>query len=446
MRITFSKLVLLAGDFVALYAALVLALLIRYGMDFYEPLVERHFVPFSIVFVIWLVVFYISGLYDLRRMGNNLEFLKTLGLALFVNAVLAMLFFYFIPAFGITPKTNLLVFLVVFTLIEIAWRRLFNHATASSSQKTKAALLGSGKAAEEIAEAVQTNPQFGYEIKARFDGDGSAAFPRTLAEWKTLIAKDRIDLVVIPRHFRKEARASKLFSELLASGVEIRDVPAFYETIFRKIPAASIDDEWILDALAGREKFYDGLKRGIEFIMAALIGAALLPLELLIALAVRGTSAGPAIYRQTRIGKNQKPFTLYKFRTMREDAEKHGPRWAETNDRRVTAIGRGLRYTHLDELPQLMNIAKGELSFVGPRPERPEFAGMLAEQIPYYDIRHLVKPGVTGWAQIEYRYGASVEDAAEKLNYDLYYIKNRSLILDAAILLKTVKLFFVNQK
>lgn len=437
---------LIAGDIALLYLGLLLTLVIRYGADFYRLLVEQHIAPFSVVFLIWLAVFYIAGLYDSRRLRNNFEFLKTLWLVFSVNALLALFFFYFVPAFGITPKTNLIIFLFVSAAFETAWRRIFNRVTASSARKRRVAFIGSGAAVDEIAAALGASPQLGYEIAVFIGGPGKTAFPRTLAEWRKLIKNERLDLIIIPRHFKKEGNMSQIFCELLGSGIEVHDVPAFYETIFRKIPVAEIDNEWVLDAVANREKFYDDFKRGAEVVLAFLLGIALLPLELLIALAVKATSAGPTIYRQTRIGKNQKPFMLYKFRTMRQDAEAHGPRWAEKNDRRVTAVGRVLRYAHLDELPQLLNIAKGDLSFVGPRPERPEFAEMLAEKIPYYDIRHLVKPGFTGWAQIEYRYGASVEEAAEKLKYDLYYLKNRSLLLDVAILLKTFKLFFIKNQ
>jgi exopolysaccharide biosynthesis polyprenyl glycosylphosphotransferase len=443
MRITLPKLLLLIGDLVMLYAALFIALVAHYGTHFYQPLVDAHLKPFSIIFPAWLIIFYIAGLYDFRRLRNNIEFLKTLGWALFVNAILSMLLFYLIPAFGITPKTNLVIFVAIFALLETVWRRSFNAASISSGRKTKVILIGSDEITDEIEEAMQANPQLGYEVTARFNGKPG---PKTLAEWKRMIETLRVDLIVIPRHLKKESNALKIFCELLASGIEVRDTPAFYETVFRKIPITAIDEEWILDSLTNKEEFHDGFKRAIEFILALLLGILLLPLELLIALAVKLTSRGPAIYRQTRIGKNQTPFTLYKFRTMRKDAEAEGAQWAQTNDARVTPVGKFLRYTHLDELPQLFNIAKGELSFVGPRPERPEFAGMLSEKIPYYDIRHLVKPGFTGWAQIEYRYGASVEDAAEKLKYDLYYLKNRSLLFDAAIFLKTLKLFFIKNR
>jgi len=439
-----KKLFIVIGDVVILYAALLLTLLLRYGGNFTEALISRHLVPFSIIFLVWLIIFYIAGLYDLQRLRNNLNFLKTLALALFVNAVLAALFFYFVPAFGITPKTNLFIFLIVFGLLEAIWRRLFNRFSVSTQTKSKILLVGSSNASHEIFSLLKENPQLGYEIKLWLKEQAEIASLKTTAGWWEIIEKNSIDGIVIPRHFKKESDLTKIFYKLLTLGTEVHDLPAFYETVFRKIPLDEVGEEWFLDELFEGEKFYDDLKQGIEFVGALALGIILLPLELLIACLVKLSSAGPTIYKQTRVGQNGREFILYKFRTMHQDAEKGGPRWAEAGDKRTTAIGKILRHSHLDELPQFMNILKGELSFVGPRPERPEFVEILKTKIPHYELRLLVKPGVTGWAQIEYRYGASVEDAAEKLKYDIYYLKNRSLFLDAAIILKTLKSFFIN--
>jgi lipopolysaccharide/colanic/teichoic acid biosynthesis glycosyltransferase len=212
----------------------------------------------------------------------------------------------------------------------------------------------------------------------------------------------------------------------------------------RKLPLADLEETWFLENIESAGQFYDPLKRAGEFLAAIAMIIVLLPLEALIALLVLITSRGPAIYKQVRVGKNGETFTLYKFRTMRQDAEKQGAQWATKKDPRATPIGKVLRASHLDELPQLMNIIRGELSFVGPRPERPEWVGKLKEQIPYYETRLLVKPGVTGWAQINHPADTDLEDVKQKLQYDIYYLKNRSLVLDLAIVVKTFKAFFVN--
>lgn len=433
---------LLIGDVAALYLGLFVTLVIRYGGNFYSSFIDLHLVPFTIIFVVWIVIFYIAGLYDLRHLRNNLDFLKIFGLTLSVSAIFAIFFFYLIPVFGITPKTNLFIFLAVFAVIELYWRQFSNRTLARGEAPNRVLLIGTSKTANTIIRAIGENPQFGYELKAHLSEEDLHAAPNKLHE---LALHNQVNVVVVPRKLKHDERLNKVLYDVLARGVEVRDLVNFYELIMRKVPVTDLEESWFLDNLINQQKFYDPLKRGWEFLAALLLGVILLPLELLIAILIKLSSRGPMIYKQLRVGKNGRHFMLYKFRTMYEYAEKRGPQWADPNDLRATSLGRVLRYTHLDELPQLVNIIKNEISFVGPRPERPEFVEMLKEKIPYYEIRHLVKPGVTGWAQINYKYGASVEDSYEKLQFDIYYLKNRSFVLDVAVILKTLKSFFVNQ-
>ena len=190
--------------------------------------------------------------------------------------------------------------------------------------------------------------------------------------------------------------------------------------------------------LVRRNVWVRGLKRVTDVATSVALILFTLPLLLVVALAIKLTSRGPVFYRQTRVGRYGKPFKIIKFRSMTVDAEANGVQWAGQNDQRITAVGRFIRATRIDEIPQAINIFLGHMSFVGPRPERPEFTSLLADEIPHYDLRHRVKPGLTGWAQVNYPYGASVEDAAEKLRYDLYYMKNHSLLLDWLIIVRTV--------
>lgn len=433
---------LFLGDIAALYAALLLALALRYGSNFYAEFLDAHFAPFTVIFILWLVVFYIAGLYDLRRLRNNLDFLKTLALSLVTNAILATLLFYLIPSFGIAPKTNLIVFLVIFAIVEVYWRRLWNRVTTQGDAPNRILLIGNGPAAKEIETTVAENKQLGYAVVARLSEEDAAA--QGIIE-KT--ARDHgANLIVVPHELKREAGIAPTLYGLFGQGASILDLDALYEIIMRKVPLADLKETWFLENIEGSARFYDQLKKALEFVGAIVIGLVLLPLELLIALLVRATSRGPVIYRQRRVGKNGREFTLYKFRTMRADAEKNGAQWAEKKDDRTTFIGRILRTTHLDELPQLVNIAKGELSFVGPRPERPEFVANLKSQIPFYEVRLLINPGVTGWAQINYRADLTAEDVEQKLQYDIYYLKNRSVVLDIAIILKTLKSIFINPK
>lgn len=429
------------ADVAALYAALFITLIIRYGGQFYDEFEDAHAVPFTIIFVLWVLVFYVAGLYDLRRLRNSLEFLKTLFLCLGVNAALAVLLFYLVPAFGIAPKTNLLIFIVVFAVIEIFWRRFLNRLMAFGEAPNRMLVIGDGAIGAEIKKAVAENPQLGYAIKAEMDEKSAYAAPQ---EIRALALRERINLIVIPHKLKQEPALVAALYELFAGGVIVTDLISFYEVIMRKVPLMEVQQTWFLENIAGEVRFYDSLKRAFEFVAALVIAVVLLPFEVLIALLVAVTSPGPVIYRQVRVGEKGKEFTLYKFRTMRTDAEKNGAQWAQKNDARTTPIGGILRASHLDELPQLWNLIRGDISFVGPRPERPEFVRQLAERIPYYEARLLIKPGVTGWAQINHRADLTDADVMQKLQYDIYYLKNRSVVLDAAIVLRTLKTIFVN--
>lgn len=437
---------LFAGDIVSLYLSLFVTLLVRYQGNFYNRFIDSHFLPFTIVFAIWEIIFYAAGLYDLHRLRNNLDFFKNLGLTLFISSIIAVFFFYLIPVFGITPKTNLLIFVVVFAVIELSWRRYFNNVASSGEAANKILLVNSNETAKAVDNFASQNPQLGYEIKIRLGEKEIYSNPQVIQK---IALDNKINLVVIPRHLKNNPDLANALYGLLNRGIEVRDLTNFYELVERKVPLADLEEAWFLENFINQQKFYDKLKMAAEFLAALIIGIFLLPLLLIITALIKLTSKGPVLIRQQRIGETGGVFILLKFRTMVAlapdgQAETSGAKWSKPGDERVTTFGRFLRYTHLDELPQLINIIKGELSFVGPRPERPEFVKILREKITYYEIRHLVKPGVTGWAQINYRYGASVEDAYEKLQYDIYYIKNRSIVLDLAIILKTIKSFFIN--
>ena len=428
------------ADVIALYVGLFITIFLRYGDDFYAQFLSAHAEPFTLIFIVWIIVFYIGGLYDLRKLRNNIDFLKTLFLCLGVNAALSVLMFYLIPAFGIAPKTNLFIFIVIFAIIEIFWRRLLNRWMTFGEAPNKLLIVGNSSVIEEMKKVIRTSPQLGYEIKAEIDEKTAYTSPELLKE---MTHREHINLIIVPRQLKNESKLVSTLYELFGSGVLVNDTASFYEIIMRKVPLADVEETWFLENIAGNVTFYDPLKRAGEFIGALLLGIVLLPFEILIALLVLVTSRGPIIYKQVRVGQKGRNFTLYKFRTMRVDAEKDGPQWSTKNDARTTIIGSALRKSHLDELPQLWNIITGHLSFVGPRPERPEFVAKLEAKIPYYEARLFIKPGVTGWAQINHHADLTDDDVRQKLQYDIYYLKHRSLILDFAIILKTAKSIFV---
>ncbi|TVP61317.1 MAG: sugar transferase [Nodularia sp. (in: Bacteria)] len=236
--------------------------------------------------------------------------------------------------------------------------------------------------------------------------------------------------------------------QLRLAGVSIYRIPDICETLWYKLPSSLLQRNWLAFGNGfnlGADSISQRIKRLTDIILAWLLLVLLSPLMLLVILAIKLNSRGPVFYTQMRTGWEGKPFRVYKFRSMYQDAEKRGAQWAGEKDPRITTVGRWLRITRIDELPQILNVLRGEMSFIGPRPERPEFDVKLREEIPYYDLRYLVKPGITGWAQVMYPYGASVEDAYEKLAYDLYYIKNYSLGLDLAIFFKTIRVVLLGK-
>jgi sugar transferase (PEP-CTERM system associated) len=433
-----KKTSLLLGDIIVLYLALFLMLVLSYGFD-WERQWNSHLAPFSVIYLLTLAVFYIMGLYDLSVARNNIYFFIILGQALLISAALAVFFFYFIPYFGITPKTHLFINLILVALFFVSWRQLYNYFIKSPGLLNNVLFIGQNEETKELIGYIKRNPQLGYRIK-------KVADPKELKILHNLIdtiVQERIQLIVTSSDPRKDNDLVRNLYQCLPLKISVSDLPNFYERITGKIPVSAIEEIWFLDNLMRKKKiFFEAAKRGADITIATLGGLLTLCLTPLIACLIKIDNPGPVFYRQKRVGQDNRIFEMLKFRTMIQDAEKNGVQWAKKNDRRNTRVGNFLRKTRLDELPQLWNILKNDMSFVGPRPERPEFAfsNELLAQIPFYQIRHTIKPGLTGWAQIKYPYGASLEDILQKLQYDLYYIKNRSFILDLSIILKTIKI------
>jgi lipopolysaccharide/colanic/teichoic acid biosynthesis glycosyltransferase len=253
---------------------------------------------------------------------------------------------------------------------------------------------------------------------------------------------DSRTLIIEPR-LAKDPQVVRDLYRLLPLGIAIFNFSDFYELMFERVPLEELEEAWFIEHVVTRRPLYDRAKRVVDVILSFVILIILMPLAIIIAGIIAITSRGPAIFRQLRVGRNDREFMLYKFRTMNTSngGNDGTPAWTLKNDERITGFGKFLRATHMDEIPQLWNILRGDISFTGPRPERVELAREFAS-FPYYEIRHVVQPGLTGWAQINYKPSASLEEARTKLAYDVYYVKNRSFLLDLAIILKTIKYFF----
>jgi len=435
-----KKIILLLGDILILYLSLWLTLLIRYGANFDFNRWQQHFWPFTIIYFLWLVIFYIAGLYELTLARNNINFYSTLLRGLMINAGLAIAFFYFIPYFGIAPKTNLFLNLAIFTLLFSGWRQVYNHLLKTSTLLNNVLIIGrdgKNKETKQINQIVKNNPQLGYRIINRIRPQDIQT-PFDLLEMATQKNIKTIITAIDPHY---DSKLVQSLYQCLPLKISFSDLPSFYEKILGKVPISSIGEIWFLENLTESQKnFYEAFKRIFDMLAAFVFGLISLVFYPLIILVIKIDSRGAIFYKQRRISQDGQIFKVVKFRSMVEEAEKNGAQWADQQDHRITRVGNFLRKTRLDELPQMWNIFIGQMSFIGPRPERIEFVQQLEKEIPYYQIRHIVKPGLTGWAQVNFHYGASVEDSIEKLQYELYYIKHRSFILDLSILLRTIKI------
>lgn len=428
------------GDLLIFYFSLFISVYLRYKnngeVSDFQNFFGIHLEPFSIILAPWIIIFYLANLYEPRNLKNNPEFFKNFAVALLINGALATAFFYLFPVYGIAPKTNLLLFLIVFGTLSLLWRYVFNFFSSAIGIKENVLIVGSASGkepVEEITNHLETNPQLGYEIK-KIVGENNME----ISEVPDIIKKNKISIVAVSGRLGEKTSLSKILYKHIPMGIRVVNFSEFYELIFKKIPLSELEESWFLENILKPHRIYDAIKRPLEFIAAFFLLVVLSPLFLFIALMVKFSSKGPFIYKHVRVGKNEKDFVFYKFRTMKEG----GTHLMDKYENKITGFGKILRKTHLDELPQLVNIVKGELSFIGPRPDFIDFFRELDKVIPYYNIRTVIKPGITGWAQVNYPVTISMEQTKERLSYDLYYMKNRSFFLDLAIIIKTVKSVF----
>jgi sugar transferase (PEP-CTERM system associated) len=390
--------------------------------------------------------FYYNDLYDLTVVHSRAELLMRVLRAAGTGAIALAILSIVVPAISVGHGifvTSLWLLLIAIPL----WRMAFDGLIRDRRLEQRLLIVGTGPIARFVARQIRSQHDFDYHIvgcvteSSDAETDGlDMPLLGTSADVTLLVLRHQIDRIVVSLSDRRGHLPIQELLRAKLSGVRIEDAATTYERISGKILTDGLAPSWLI--------FSDGfqasrgtrvVKRLIDIVLAAAGLVLTAPLMLLTAIAVWLDSPGPVLYRQVRVGQHDRLFTLCKFRSMRSDAERGKPIWATNNDSRVTRVGRFIRLTRLDELPQLLNVLRGDMSFVGPRPERPYFVQQLAADIPFYAERHAVKPGVTGWAQVKYRYGSSVEDAMEKLRYDLYYIKHLSIGFDLTIVIDTVK-------
>ncbi len=433
------------GEGVLILSAIIFASYLYYGPEGFIAdmgwLVSRSLLV-TIIGQMWI---YFFDLYDFTNDSVFSDVAIRLTQALgFTCIVLACIYFLF-PTVMIEPKILLPGCAILFVSI-IGWRLFYKMVLDKKMFTQSILLIGTGELAEIIARDIETKKDSGFKIVG-YVGDTEPVYnPRKLPlfaygqDLRQVVRDMRAEKIVVVLDDRRGKMPVKELLDCRVAGIPVIKGIDFYEGLTGKIMVEKTSPSWLIFSQGfNQSRLYLTLKRIVD-ISAAVFGLGiLLPILIITAILIKFDSKGPIFYSQKRVGEKNKVFRVIKFRSMRTDAEANGPVWAQKNDNRVTRVGNFIRKTRIDEIPQMWTVLKGDMSFVGPRPERPVFVEQLEKIIPYYSLRHSIKPGITGWAQICFPYGASEEDAVRKLEYDLYYLKNMNLLLDVSIIFRTIK-------
>ncbi len=418
-----------------------------------EFLFEDHgFLRIGIAVAVIMFGLYLNDLYEEFRIPSRIALVQQISLALGIAFVAQATMSYVISGW-IVPRYTMILGSLFVLLLTPSWRMFYSSVIFDALGTERVLLVGTSEILGAIVKHIASKPALGFTVIGYLDDNagGDNPFPGIprLGEVQDLkrVTQDQPDRIVVGLRERRANLSMQDLLDLRFEGVHIEEAASLYEIALGRVCTSEFRPSQLVfskdfsppHSSISLQTFYCTL-------VAAVMLVLLSPLMLVVALAVRLTSKGPVFYRQIRVGRGNKPFTLYKFRSMAADAEaKTGAVWAKKNDPRITPLGRIMRKTRIDELPQLFNVLKGQMAIAGPRPERPEFVTKLSHEIPYYRQRHTVKPGITGWAQINYKYGDTLEDTVMKLEYDLYYIKNISMALDMYIFFHTIKTMLLSR-
>lgn len=434
---------LFAGDIFILLLSLYMALTLRYGVLPSGELLLWHLIPFSILFIVSILISFIAGLYEKHTLILKKRLPVILTKVQIINAFISITFFYFIPYFVITPKITLFIYLVISLIIMVAWRMAVAQ-TFGVRRRYASLLIAQGREAQDLYEEINNNPRYGTVFVKWIDTSSQVISGQ---EIRDIITKNKISLVVADFSHQKVDKIMPILYGLIFSGVQFADTQKLYEEIFNRVPLSFVNDVWFIENVSSLpKKSFDVLKRMTDIIVSAVMGCLSFIFYPFVYIAIKLDDGGPVFIIQERIGRNNKIIRIKKFRTMTIDD--HG-KYEQENvqeikvENKVTMAGKFLRKSRIDELPQLWNVFFGDVSIIGPRPELPSLVKHYEENIPYYSVRHILKPGLSGWAQIYHEnhphHSQAVTETQEKLSYDLYYIKNRSFLLDMKIALQTLK-------
>jgi exopolysaccharide biosynthesis polyprenyl glycosylphosphotransferase len=451
-QISLRRTVLLAADIIAIAAAIVLSSIIRLGPQHGWAYVVEHIPSLAGSCMIFLVVFYASGMYErqaLTRKGPS--YLLPL-VAVLISLVLIIVVFY--ARFQLHIGRGILTLAGLFVFLS-AWivRHIYHTAVHYGFLSRNTLIVGDSREADDVIRLIGRTHDSGLKVlgvvscNRTAPGDFIAGVPvvGTIDKLRELTDAFSAETIIVATSLSREHNVLRALRPLRCAGIEVMDYVALHEELAQEITLDHINDEWLMYAAMNSSVIHIRKIKRIMDLVVAITGLVVsFPICLVTAILVRLDSSGPIFYRQRRMGLDGNVYTLFKFRTMKQDAEAgSGAVWSQRYDTRVTRVGRSLRKWRIDEIPQLINVMRGEMSLVGPRPERPEFVETLAKAIPFYKERLLVPPGITGWAQVKYPYAASIDAARRKLQYDLYYIKHMSFFLDVLILLRTFKTIVV---
>ncbi len=410
---------------------------------------EGYILPLRLGTVIFvcMICFYYNDLYDLRTVSRRAELLIRLMQSLGVASLILALLYYALP--GLMVGRGISVIAALITGISLVSWRLFVDATGQFFRPEQRILVaGTGPSGIRLVRELLDHPELNFRVLGFLDEKGenigkSLVNPGVIggfAELDNFVQRDKVDRVVLSFSERRGQMPVQKLLSLKFSGVKVEDAHSLYEKLTGRIMLERLTPSWLILS----EGFAKGslqrlMKRLMDVMISSLALILFSPVAFLISIAIYVESGRPILFRQERVGMEDRPFKMLKFRSMRKDSEANGPAWASKDDSRITRVGRLIRRCRMDEIPQFLNVLRGDMSIVGPRPEQPGFVKMLSEKIPYYEQRHAVRPGITGWAQIKYKYGSCSEDAKNKLEYELFYIKHMSVFLDCLIMFRTVQ-------
>jgi lipopolysaccharide/colanic/teichoic acid biosynthesis glycosyltransferase len=403
-----------------------------------ELFIINHINSFSIIFLVWLLVFFIAGLYEKHTIIFKNKIPSIIFNAQIANSILAVFFFYFIPYFSIAPKTNLFIYLLISFGAMTLWR-VYGYPRIGSNKKELALIVGGGEETEEILKEINNNSRYNIFFVSILDSVDSKTFEE---DFLKNVSRDDISSVVLDFDNEKIRNVLPKLNQTLYLSKKFISKEALYQDVFDRVPLSLLSHKWFIENISIDKGFnFNYIKRLMDLVISIPLFVLSLVFYPFVYIALKIEDGGEIFSHQVRVGKKNEPIKLLKFRTMKFND--NGKWQTEGKENKITKVGSFLRTTRIDELPQLLNVIRGDLSLVGPRPEFPEPVAFYNDKIPYYNMRHLIKPGLSGWAQIYHdnhpHHGTDIFETSVKLSYDLFYIKNRSIILDLKIALRTIK-------